>query len=198
LGVGFTALFAGDAMSSRMRAVLVALLFTGAAVVMPFLARTFESAGAEASDSANYRSDLTTLLPDISVLGLSPARHIAPNGNLFFGQFKSIDSAIMLMGLTYGWLALLATAVALAASVYAVVARRATGPTIAIAAHIPALLSVALITQYEIFLFFIAGLAVSSQAQALRRPETLTGGRGDDLRLHPNRQRAGASAVSLR
>lgn len=196
LGVSFTAMFAGDAISARLRGVLVALLFAGAAAAMPFLASTFESAGSEASDSASYRGDLTTLLPDISVLGLSPARHVAPNGDLFFGQFRSIDSAMMLLGLTYGWLALIAAAVALAAAVYLVVARQATPPTIAIAAHIPALLSVALITQYETFVFFLAGLAVSSQAHSMERQRALTAGRDVQPQIQSNPEREKGSAVS--
>jgi hypothetical protein len=43
---------------------------------------------------------------------------------------------------------------------------RATAPTVAVVAQIPALATVALITQYSTLLWFVAGLAVFSQSRA--------------------------------
>ncbi len=128
------------------------------------IASVFDDAGTEASGSAGYRLDLTALLPYLSPLGLSTSAHRDAAGTLRFGTFRSIDSALLLAGLTYGLIALV-VAVLLLGAVWVTVLRREAAPaTIALAAQLPALLTVALITQYAVFLWFIAGLAAASQS----------------------------------
>lgn len=51
--------------------------------------------------------------------------------------------------------------------IYLVFTRQAAPATIAVVAQIPNLLTVALITQYQIFFWFMVGLAVYSQAARL-------------------------------
>lgn len=140
-----------------------------AAAAVPSVSSVFSQAGTEAASSASYRGRLTSLIPEISVLGLSPSAYRDPSGELHFGRFQSIDSALLLLGLTYGWLALIIMVGLLVSVVLLVVARRAEAPTVALAAQIPAFLTVALITQYSLLVWFVAGLAVSAQ---IRRSET--------------------------
>ena len=89
-------------------------------------------------------------------------------GQVYFGNFRSIDSQLILTGLSSGLIALALIVVALIAGIVLVVSRRATAPTIAVVAQIPALATVALITQYSVFVWFAIGLAASTQL-ALRR-----------------------------
>jgi hypothetical protein len=51
------------------------------------------------------------------------------------------------------------------------VSGRATAPTVALVAQIPAFATVALITQYSTFTWFVAGLAVFSQSVDGRRAD---------------------------
>jgi hypothetical protein len=163
LGVVLTVLVARE-LTVRLRMVLVVAGAAVLAVAVPLLSRVFLAAGDEATNSAAYRADLLDLVGDIDVLGLSSAFSRGPDGSVRFGTFRSIDSALILHGLTYGWLALAVVLVLLAGAVAAVVLRRATAPTIAIAASVPALATVALITQYATLVWFVAGLAVWAQA----------------------------------
>ncbi|WNB85071.1 hypothetical protein [Cellulomonas sp. ATA003] len=71
----------------------------------------------------------------------------------------------MLFALNYGWLPLAIVCALLVGAIVLTVTRRATAPTIALAAQVPAVMTVALITQYGMFLWFVAGLAVVSQIQ---------------------------------
>jgi hypothetical protein len=164
LGVLLTVAFLRTGLSARSRALLAAGLVVAGAAVTPFVLRVFEAAGDEAADSAGYRARLLGLLSEVQVLGISPSHYRLPTGEAFFGSFRSIDSSFVLVGLTYGWipLACLLTGAVLALAV--VLSGRATPPTIALVAQLPAVATVALITQYSGWMWFLAGLAVASQA----------------------------------
>lgn len=167
-------------LSPRVRAGLFIVFGILAVGALPFVLRTLRSAGDEATASAGYRGSLLDLVPGISVLGVSPLARKSPDGKFFFGNFRSIDSQLLLTGLQYGWFALILGLLGLLAAVLVVVSRRGTAATIAVVAQIPALATVALITQYADFFWFVVGVAVSSQllaALARRPPDGVT----DDL-----------------
>jgi hypothetical protein len=149
---------------TRLRLLLAGSLAAVGVAVLPLVTRVFTAAGDEASNSAAYRGDLLGLVGDMRALGFSSSFYRAADGDVFFGSFRSIDSALILQGLTYGWLSLVAAVVLLAAAVLAVLTRRADAPTIALVAQIPALATVALITQYSSMIFFAGGLAVYAQS----------------------------------
>jgi hypothetical protein len=153
---------------TRLRVLLAGSVAVVGFAVAPLVTRVFGAAGSEAANSASYRGDLLGLIGDMRPLGLSGAFHRAPDGDVFFGGFRSIDSALILQGLTYGWVSLVVALVLLAVGVLAVLTRRASAPTVALVAQVPALATVALITQYSTMVFFVGGLAVF--AQAVRRP----------------------------
>jgi hypothetical protein len=162
-------LLAGPGLSTRARAAALVVAVAGAAFVLPAVLTVFEVADEEASGSAGYRVNLLQLVPSMESLGLSGDASFNQLGALVFFQFRSIDSALILLGLVYGWIALVIALSLLAMAVGAVVLRRAAPPTISIVAQIPALISVALITQYAMLFWFVAGLSVAAQANRLAR-----------------------------
>lgn len=175
LAVVLSLLLLREELSRAVRAAVALGLAVAGVLLVPFVAATFSAAGDEATNSAAYRGDLTSLIPDISVLGYATSAYRTTAGELYFGRFHSIDSALILLGLTYGWLALAAALALLLAAVWLVVAGRASAPTIALVAQLPALATVALITQYAMVLWFVAGLAVTAQVE--RQARLLAGSR---------------------
>lgn len=163
-------IFGRDHLSTRWRASLLVMLTAGAVAALPYLRTTFEAAGDEASGSAGYRTDMITLIQGIEPIGLSSLFSKSASGEALFGNFQSIDSALLLIGLTYGLIPVVALISAMLVACWLVLRRRAAPATIAVVAQIPALLTVALITQYTMFFWFAVGLAFSGQA-ALRQAD---------------------------
>lgn len=187
LALALSVLFLQDGLAPRVRAAAIAVLAVLASVLIPIVTSTFSAAGDEATNSASYRGDLTSLIPTISVVGFSSSAQRTPAGDLFFGRFRSIDSALVLLGLTYGWLALVFAVALLGGAMVKVVARQAMPATIAVVAVIPALASVALITQFGTWVWFVAGLAVAAQLQ--RRVST-SGSEAPSSPAVPDRSRS--------
>ena len=163
LGIALCALFLRDRLTPRQRGVLLGGGLAVALVMLPFVTTVFGEAGDEAANSADYRGDLVPLLLDANLVGFSDLVHHSPTGALSFGDFQSIDSQLVLTGLTNGLLALIAAGIALTVASVLVLRGRAQPATIAIVAQIPALATVALITQYSIMLWIVIGFAATSQ-----------------------------------
>jgi hypothetical protein len=157
----------------RNRLAFLALLAGAAAAAFPLLAETFLKAGEEASGSAAYRANLFELVPHMRFLGVAEVFQVLPDGAAYFGQFRSIDSALILFGLSYGLIPLAAIAALLVAAAALTLRRRATPPTIALISQLPSLTTVALITQYSFFLWFVCGLAVSTQMIQQQQKSTM-------------------------
>lgn len=151
-----------EPIAAGLRRALSLLMAAVAVVAVPALLTVFADAGSEAAGSAEYRANLVDLLPYIAPLGTSSVAHRTSSGELYFGRFQSIDSALIFGGLTYGWFALFFACLLLLVAVVAVVRRRGSAATISVVAQIPALATVALITQYSMFLWFVCGLAVAA------------------------------------
>jgi len=164
LGVVCSVIFLGEGMTRRLRTVLASVIVVMAASLVPLINSTFSAAGTEATRSADYRGALTSVLPHLNLVGISDIATRLPDGTLYFGSFRSIDSQLVLTGLTYGAFALIVAIVMLAASIVTVLRRRATAPTIALACQIPAVATIALITQYAVLFWFLVGLSIASQA----------------------------------
>lgn len=166
LAVVLSAVVLRDTLPFRWRAFMLAGVVAGAAAAAPFVLGVFTAAGSESTNSAAYRGNLLSLVPDMATVGFSPMGSVSPVGRLYFGRFRSIDSALILTGLTYGQIALIVFTVALLIGVVLVALRRANPATVAVVAQIPAVATVALITQYATFLWFVVGLSVASVAAA--------------------------------
>ena len=159
-----------------------------AVAASPLVLTTFSSAGDEAAGSAAYRGSIfVDLGPEIVSLGISPSVERTAEGVLRFGDYRSIDSFLLLSGLTYGAVFAGTLAVALLVAGVAVVRRRATAATVALVAQTPALLSVALITQYASVAWFVAGVAVSAHvARAQQRAGSAPAEPSPDRGLPPS------------
>lgn len=163
LGLVLSIVFMRDAISRRARIVLTSAIAIVSALLFPLVATVFDDAGAEATGSANYRGDLLSLLGSMNAVGVAGSAQKNSTGQVYFGNFRSIDSQLILTGLSSGLIALAVVVVALSAGIVLVVTRRATPATIAVVAQIPALATVALITQYSVFLWVAVGLAATTQ-----------------------------------
>lgn len=163
LGIVLVVVFLRTGLSSRLRVVLALALTAGAVAAAPMVSTVFAAAGDEAVGSADYRSDLLALVGQLEPFGVSPAFFVSATGRASFGSFRSIDNALLLAALNYGWIPILFVLAAAAVAIGAVLRGRATAVTVAVVAQLPALVTVALITQYSTWLWFVAGLAVASQ-----------------------------------
>ncbi|MGP5226455.1 MULTISPECIES: hypothetical protein [Micrococcaceae] len=155
-------IFLKDHITRSARVATIAMLTLVAAVGIPKLVAVFTRAGQEASGSAEYRADLFVLLKDISPLGIASNWSVLPNGKTYYGTFQSIDSEMVLTALRFGFLPLLFLLFGLSMCVWTVVRGRATPASVALLGQIPGLATVALITQYATFVWFVAGLAVAT------------------------------------
>lgn len=155
--------------------VRVGVLVGGAIAMLalsPFVLSVMSEASDEASVSSAYRGELLGLLDTIAPIGAAEGTTVSAGGSLQFGSYDSIDSALLLLALNYGFVAAVA-AISLWVGGFVHVLRRRGGPAvIAVVAQAPALLTVALITQYASLFWFIAGLAVYSVSHERLRKVT--------------------------
>lgn len=166
VGLGLTVvcslIFLRDHISRGARLATILMLTVIAGAGLPWLLTIFNQAGDEAAGSAEYRSDLLVLLRQVSLLGLSPSWEKAANGETSYGSFQSIDSEMILTALRFGLIPLLVLLAGLVAVLISAVRGRATPASVALLGQIPALATVALITQYATLVWFVAGLAVAT------------------------------------
>ncbi|WP_067196932.1 hypothetical protein [Microbacterium sp. XT11] len=146
-----------------MRWSVAALTVLGALVVIPFVGTIFSEAGDEAGGSADYRTGLFSLVSQVQVFGGAGDWTGRTVGGEYLGAYaKSIDNAFLVFALRFGWipsLLLLAALVAVGLSILR--PGKASPPAIAVAAQLPAIFAVALITQAGSYLWFLVGLAVA-------------------------------------
>lgn len=164
LGVVLSALTMSRTLTARTRAASLSAVLVLGLVAAPWLLSVFQAAGEESAKSAAYRGRLLSLVPSFEVFGFSSSAYRTATGDLRFSGFKSIDSALILLGLTYGWIALILAVLLLALVAGSLLTRRASPPGVAVVAQVPALMSVALITQYAMLFWFVAGLALAAHA----------------------------------
>lgn len=170
LGLLLAALFSPSLAVRQVRGPLVMLMVVSGATLVVLTQLVYAQAADELDVSASYRGDLLGLLGELAVFGTSGSLNRAASGKVYFGGFRSIDSQLLLFGLSYGWLTLGLLVVVLLAGAALVLRRRAELATIAVVAQIPALATVALITQYAHVFWFAVGWAVAVQV----RPRSTT------------------------
>jgi hypothetical protein len=178
------------------RATRVAVATTGvvaAAIVIPFLGGVFVDAGQEAGGSASYRSGLFDLIPLIQPLGAAPNLDGVVIGGQYLGYYAdSIDNALLVVALRAGWIPTFLLIAAVIGAIIPLLRRGgATPANIAVATQIPSLFTVAFITQYGMFFWFMVGLAVASE---LARREAVDAADGAVLRGIPTHGYARAVA----
>ncbi|SDV04371.1 hypothetical protein SAMN04488544_3963 [Microlunatus sagamiharensis] len=173
-------LFLRGPLSRTYRVVVLVLLSATAALAAGPIIGVFDTSN-EAEGSALYRADLLQLVRTMKPLGLSGSFSVSTTSEVSVGEFGSVDNALLLIGLIFGWVVLGVVLLVAIGGVVTILRGRASIATIVAVAQIPALLTVAFITQYAAVAWFTVGLAVGSQAlkSATARP-----GPGADLDHH--------------
>lgn len=143
---------------------------------IPKVLAVFVEEGRRATISADYRLTLIDLIPSMNPLGLAKGYTEPSRGEFYFQGFKSIDSTFVLLGVSFGYLVALLALAAVAWLTWQVIRRTSSAPAISILAVVPALFTVALITQFgSIFWFFLGMLSlhdcVLAQRTALFEPK---------------------------
>jgi hypothetical protein len=142
-------------------------------------------ASGEEQVSFNYRNSLySSYLSDVKLFGKS---FIQVQGS----EVHSIDSAILRLGLEFGWVFLIVLMMPLALSMARVLIGNASFAELALVGQTPLFASVALITQYESLVFVVVGFAVQALIATDRRnasPDAFNGDRRDTtIPYSPNR-----------
>lgn len=166
-----TFLIAG--VSTRFRVSVAFAGILGTAIVIPIIDSVFGAAGDEAGGSADYRTDLLVLIEQVQLFGNPGDWYSLVSGDYYLGYFaRSIDNALVLTLLRYGYIPTLLIMAALIAAAVMSVRRTTRNPaSLAVVGQLPSLFVVALITQYSMFLWFCVGLAITwaYDAELLRR-----------------------------
>lgn len=162
LGLVLTVLFLQLEVPARLRLAVVASIGVAGLALAPRIAGVFAAGGAQARGSAAYRGDLLSLIPAMRAIGLSSSVKLDPGGTRSVDGFQSIDNALLLFGLRYGWLPLLVAVGGLGFALFLLISGRGNASLVALVAQIPALVTVALITQYGILFTFLIGVTVAS------------------------------------
>jgi len=152
----------------RMRTGLAVGLVAALAIGAPLILDVFAGAGDEAASSAQYRGNLISLVGSIELVGRSSAIQVTPTGTVSIGGFQSIDNQFLIFGLSYGWLTLGLVIGLFVLGAIALLTGRGTVATAALVAQAPALLTVALITQYAVFVWFVFGIACAAEQRRRR------------------------------
>lgn len=162
------ALFGGPSFAKQARNTALLGLTGATMLVLPFITDVLDLAGSEASDSSSYRGRLFDLVATMPMVGAAPSS-VTLTGERYYAGFRSIDSQLILTGLTYGWLVMVLGAALVFLAAVVVVRGQATPAMLSVVGQIPAILSVAAITQYSMAFWFTVGLAVAGQV-AVRVP----------------------------
>lgn len=157
-----------SSLAPRVRAAVLTILTVGGALGAGFVLTVFRDSD-ETQSSADYRTDLLALVHEMRPLGLSSVFTHSTASISSLGSFGSIDDAVLVFGLGYGWIPLVLVGLCWLAAMMTTALRRASAPTLTFVALTPALVTVAFITQYAAVVWFIAGLAVATQVSMRQR-----------------------------
>ena len=171
LGLVLALLFVREKRVRELRPAMAVMIIAGLVLLVPFVLGVFSKAGPEATVSAEYRGRLVSLLNVLEVVGRSAAIKVNPQGSTYINGFRSIDSQLLIFGLNFGWLMIGVVITLMIVLAIALVSGRGSAPGAAVVAQAPALLTVALITQYAVFFWFVLGMVMGAeQLRSRARP----------------------------
>jgi hypothetical protein len=152
-----------ERLARRTKVTIVIVGAIAAFAIVPFVSSVFLDAGSEATGSADYRGNLFLLVTQLKLVGSAGGwEGLSVDGTYLGSLSSSVDNALLVIALRFGILPVLLLIVLLVMLVVSVlIPGRANPASIAIVAQIPAFFTVALITQYGMFVWFAAGLAVA-------------------------------------
>jgi hypothetical protein len=124
----------------------------------------------EEQESAAYRSYLYQTLPsELPAVGKADFVTFTSSG-VQIGRFPSIDGAFLWIGVSFGWVIVALLLIPFAVMAVRLIAAKASIAEVALLGQLPMLATVALITQWQGFLFFVAGFAVQMAVTTTTRP----------------------------
>lgn len=150
LSAALSVLFVSEARPAAKLALSAALSVVGV-IAASATGAVFATAENELAGSSSWRYRLLDYFGELEVAG----RY---RGN----EVGSVDNTFLALGLSYGWIVMLLSAAAVAWLVVRVLVRKASPAEVALVGQIPMWLTVAPITQYQSFVWFLAGLAVAA------------------------------------
>lgn len=143
-----------------------AFLFTASAILAVFVVADFATvsadAGSEVSDSSGYRMSLfARLVSTLEPYGRGSSYLSGVNGEVQYGNYTSIDNTFMALGLGFGWISMLVIAIPFLVMGVRFILRRGSFAETALLGQLPVITTVAMITQYQVIVWMIAGLAAT-------------------------------------
>ena len=154
----------GNVKKGQKAVLLLSAGVLGAFTLVDFLAVS-EDAGSEVTDSSGYRVSLfTRLVSTLQPIGRSSAYQGGANGQVQYDNFTSIDNSFMALGLGFGWIAMLVVAIPFMVMGVRFLRRRASFAEVALLGQLPVITTVAMITQYQVVVWMVAGLAATLAA----------------------------------
>jgi hypothetical protein len=159
LAVVLSVLFVRGSVTRAQRALTVLGGAIALLVAIPFVSNVLGGAGAEASSSTDYRTQLFSLVASMKPFGLASNYVETSDNRVSFGDFESIDSTFIFVGVRFGLVPLLVLVLAAIALMVAVVQRKAATPLVAVAGILPGIATAALLSQYGMLVWFFLGMA---------------------------------------
>ncbi|MGE2715284.1 hypothetical protein ACQI4L_14600 [Mycolicibacterium litorale] len=155
--------------SSRTRTTVAMGVVVTAAIALPWVEGVYNAASEETARSANHRLRLLELVPYLEGFGTARGYHEKAGVFEWFGVI-SIDNAFLRLAVNFGWVLGALFLLSAAWIVFRAVNRKGSPAEIALASVVPALLTVALITQFGILVWFYMGVAAA--AVRIAKPRT--------------------------
>lgn len=123
--------------------------------------------------SSEYRAALLRFaMSHMELIGLSTRASYTTTGQVAYGPFLSIDNTVLRIGLEFGVIAAALALLLMGMPTIRVFSRATRQPfELGLVATVPILATVSLITQWQAFVFFVAGVAVAVVHPGLRDEE---------------------------
>ncbi|WP_105031413.1 hypothetical protein [Arthrobacter ruber] len=152
--------------AKNLRAGQRAFLFIFATILGMFTAISFmavsDEAGSEVTNSSSYRVNLLTrLIGTLAPIGRAHSYMADASGSGQYGIYGSIDNAFMAVGLGFGWIAMALVIFPFAVMSLRLVRGRASFAEVALIGQLPVIATVAMITQYQVAVWMVVGLAAA-------------------------------------
>lgn len=161
-------------LSKNIRTAFIVAIVLASLTVIPMILDLFDAVSYDLDPSTAYRQSLPTfILQDMNAFGPANNMQQAPDGRYFYRSFGSIDNAYLLTVLQFGWVPTAFLVAALLSVILRIVLRRGGPADMAMAAQIWVMGTVALITQYGMALWFVAGMAVAFAGKATAMPDDI-------------------------
>lgn len=157
----------------RGRLVAVSILALGVLVVYLVFGFLYSTTDANRLDSSGAARSIqaSKTIGSIKPFGLASGATESASGVKVASDSAVIDSTPLSLALYFGWVVALLLLSPLLRTILAALGRQAGPASIALIGQIPVLLVTSLITQWQILVFFVAGLAISEISE--RKPSSL-------------------------